>query len=173
MNTPIGPWRRRPSMAETETLVIPAPAGAQTVTAAPPDAFLVSLKKELRPKDQAAEARIVAAVDTLSRQALQSASLISADVVKTIQAIIGQLDRKLGEQIDQILHHPDLQALEGSWRGLQHLVTTTETDELLKIKVMHVTKGELAKSLERFEGTAWDQSPLFKKIYTSEYSTLG
>jgi type VI secretion system protein ImpC len=160
-------------MAETETLVAPAPAEAQTVTAAPPDAFLVALKKELRPKDRAAEARIEAAVDTLSRQALQSASLVSADVVKTIQAIIGQLDRKLGEQIDQILHHPDLQTLEGTWRGLQHLVTTTETDELLKIKVMHVTKGELTKSLERFEGTAWDQSPLFKKIYTSEYSTLG
>jgi type VI secretion system protein ImpC len=160
-------------MAETETLVTPVPAEAQTVTAAPPDAFLVALKKELRPKDQAAEARIEAAVDTLSRQALQSASLVSTDVVKSIQAIIAQLDRKLGEQIDQILHHPDLQTLEGTWRGLQHLVTTTETDELLKIKVMHVTKGELAKSLERFEGTAWDQSPLFKEVYTSEYSTLG
>ena len=160
-------------MAETDTLAAPAPAAAQTVDAAPLDAFRVALKKELRPKDQAAEARIEAAVDTLSRQALESASLVSADVVKTIQAIIGQLDRKLGEQIDQILHHPDFQKLEGTWRGLQHLVTTTETDELLEIKVLHLTKDELAKSLERFEGTAWDQSPLFKKIYTAEYSTLG
>jgi type VI secretion system protein ImpC len=156
-------------MAETEILVAPAPAPAATA----PDAFLVALKKELRPKDEAAEARIEAAVDALSKQALQSASLISTDVVKTIQAMIAQLDRKLGEQVDQILHHPEFQKLEGTWRGLQHLVTNTESDELLKIKMMNATKAEVAKSLERFEGMAWDQSPLFKMIYTNEYSTLG
>ena len=149
-------------MAETDTLAAPAPAAAQTVDAAPLDAFRVALKKELRPKDQAAEARIEAAVDTLSRQALESASLVSADVVKTIQAIIGQLDRKLGEQIDQILHHPDFQKLEGTWRGLQHLVTTTETDELLEIKVLHLTKDELSKSLERFDCIFFFNFTVFK-----------
>ena len=63
-------------MAETETAAAPAPAAAQTTTAEP-SAFLSALRNELRPKDQAAEARIQAAVDTLAQQALQSANLVS------------------------------------------------------------------------------------------------
>jgi len=159
-------------MAETETAAAPAAAGVQTTTAEP-SGFLSALRKELRPKDQAAEARIQAAVDTLAQQALQSANLVSTDVVKTIQAIIAQLDQKLTQQVNQILHHPDFQQLEGAWRGLSYLVNNTETDEMLKIKVMSVTKEELAKNLEKFEGTAWDQSPLFKSLYTNEYSMFG
>jgi type VI secretion system protein ImpC len=109
----------------------------------------------------------------LAQQALQSANLVSSDVVKTIQAIIAQLDQKLTEQVNQILHHDEFQQLEGSWRGLHYLINNTETDEMLKIRVMSVSKNDLAKSLEKFEGTAWDQSPLFKAIYTSEYSMFG
>src|SRR6476620_10180305 len=135
-------------MADTHTAAAPAPAETQTVTAEP-SAFLSALRKELRPKDQAAEARIQAAVDTLAQQALQSANLVSTDVVKTIQAIIAQLDQKLTQQVNQILHHPDFQQLEGAWRGLSYLVNNTETDEMLKIKVMSVTKEELAKNLEK------------------------
>ena len=159
-------------MAEVETAAAPAPAAAQTTTAEP-SAFLSALRRELRPKDQAAEARIQEAVDTLAQQALQSANLVSSDVVRTIQAIIAQLDQKLSEQVNQILHHDEFQQLEGSWRGLHYLINNTETDEMLKIKVMSVSKNDLAKSLEKFEGTPWDQSPLFKAIYTSEYSMFG
>jgi type VI secretion system protein ImpC len=160
-------------MADVETAAAPAPAGAAPTVTAEPSAFLSALRKELRPKDQAAEARIQEAVDTLAQQALQSANLVSSDVVKTIQAIIAQLDQKLTEQVNQILHHDEFQQLEGSWRGLQYLINNTETDEMLKIRVMSVSKNDLAKSLEKFEGTAWDQSPLFKAIYTSEYSMFG
>ncbi len=159
-------------MAEIQTAAAPSAAATQTATAEP-SGFLSALRKELRPKDQAAEARIQAAVDTLAQQALQSANLVSTDVVKTIQAIIAQLDQKLTQQVNQILHHPDFQQLEGAWRGLNYLVNNTETDEMLKIKVMSVTKEELAKNLEKFEGTAWDQSPLFKALYTNEYSMFG
>ena len=44
---------------------------------------------------------------------------------------------------------------------------------MLKIRVMNISKKELAKTLEKFEGTAWDQSPIFKKLYTNEYSMFG
>jgi type VI secretion system protein ImpC len=63
--------------------------------------------------------------------------------------------------------------LEGAWRGLHHLVSRTETDTMLKIRVFNVSKGDLAKELKKFEGTAWDQSPFFKKIYEEEYGQLG
>ncbi|MEJ2691753.1 MAG: type VI secretion system contractile sheath large subunit, partial [Candidatus Thiodiazotropha sp.] len=63
--------------------------------------------------------------------------------------------------------------LEGSWRGLHYLVNNTETDEMLKIRVMNISKQELGKTLKKYKGTAWDQSPIFKKIYEEEYGQLG
>ena len=56
---------------------------------------------------------------------------------------------------------------------MHHLVNNTETDTLLKIKVLPISKKEVARNLKRFKGTAWDQSPLFKRIYEEEYGQFG
>jgi len=129
------------------------------------------LKKEFK-APQAREA-VVGAVATLAEWALQHTRVISDDAIKTIEAIKAEIDRKLTEQVNAILHHPDFQKLEGAWRGLHHLVSNTETDEMLKIRVLNISKGDLGRTLKRFKGTAWDQSPLFKKFYEEEYGTLG
>src|SRR6476619_7351860 len=131
------------------------------------------LKKEFKPKTDEAKEAVERAVRTLAEQALSQTKLISTDVVKSIEAIIAQLDKKLTEQINLILHHEDFQKLEGSWRGLHYLVNNTETDEMLKIRFMNISKNELGKTLKRYKGTAWDQSPLFKKIYEAEYGQFG
>ena len=89
------------------------------------------------------------------------------------KAIIAEIDKRLTEQINQILHHEDYQRLEGAWRGLHHLVSNTETDEMLKIRVLNISKKDLHKTLKKFKGTAWDQSPIFKKIYEEEYGQFG
>ena len=44
---------------------------------------------------------------------------------------------------------------------------------MLKIRVMNISKKELGKTLKKFKGTAWDQSPLFKKLYEEEYGQFG
>jgi type VI secretion system protein ImpC len=131
------------------------------------------LRKEFKPKTDEAKEAVERAVRTLAEQALSQTRLISADVVKSIEAIIAQLDKKLTEQINVILHHEDYQKLEGAWRGLHHLVSNTETDEMLKIRFMNISKADLGKTLKRYKGTAWDQSPLFKKIYEAEYGQFG
>src|SRR5690606_33377434 len=113
------------------------------------------------------------AVHTLAAQALQQTALISDDVIQSIQAIIAAIDEKLSQQINKIIHHEDFQKLEGAWRGLHHLVNNTETDEMLKIRVLNVSKKDLHKTLKKFKGTAWDQSPLFKKLYEEEYGQFG
>ena len=87
--------------------------------------------------------------------------------------MIAAIDKKLTEQINLILHHDDFQKLEGAWRGLHYLVNNTETDEMLKIRFMNISKKELGKTLKKFKGTAWDQSPIFKKIYEAEYGQFG
>jgi len=84
-----------------------------------------------------------------------------------------ELDQRVDQQLDLIVHFPDLQRLEATWRGLYHLVEQSETDDSLKIKVLNSAKAELARTLKRYKGTAWDQSPLFKRLYTDGYGSAG
>ena len=135
--------------------------------------FASLLQKEFKPKSEEARDEVSRAVQTLAQQALAQTQLINADVLKSIEAIIAELDRKLSEQINLIIHHDDFQKLEGAWRGLSYLVNNTETDETLKVRVMNITKADLGKTLKRFKGTAWDQSPIFKKVYEEEYGQFG
>ena len=135
--------------------------------------FASLLQKEFKPKTDEAKSAVEQAVQTLAQQALSQTALIGTDAVKSIEAIIAALDRKLTEQVNLILHHEDFQKLEGAWRGLHYLVNNTETDEMLKIRVLNISKNELGKTLKKFMGTAWDQSPLFKKLYEEEYGQFG
>ncbi|MCE9660239.1 MAG: type VI secretion system contractile sheath large subunit [Burkholderiales bacterium] len=135
--------------------------------------FAALLKKEFKPKTDEAKSAVEQAVQTLAQQALANTALRSTDAVRTIEAMIGALDKKLTEQVNKIIHHEDFQKLESAWRGLHYLVNNTETDEQLKIRVMNVSKQELGKTLKRYKGTAWDQSPLFKKLYEEEYGQFG
>ena len=131
------------------------------------------LQKEFKPKTDQAREAVENAVRTLAEQALASSVTISADAYKTVQAIIAEIDRKLAEQINLILHHPEYQQLESAWRGLHYLVNNTETDEMLKIRVLNISKKDLHRTLRRYKGVGWDQSPIFKKVYEAEYDQLG
>jgi type VI secretion system protein ImpC len=135
--------------------------------------FSALLQKEFRPKSDAAKEAIETAVKTLAQQALEQASVVSDDALRSITMMIAQIDKKLTEQINKILHHEEFQSLEGAWRGLHHLVTNTETDEQLKIRVLNISKQDLGKTLKKYKGTAWDQSPIFKQIYEAEYGQFG
>lgn len=154
-------------MAEKET------QKAQATESIQADEFASLLEKEFRPKSDRAKEQVEKAVSTLAEQVLSDEDLITEDAVNTINAIIAEIDAKLTEQVNQIMHHADFQEIESAWRGLHHLVNNTETDEMLKIKVMDISKKDLAKTLKRFKGTPWDQSPIFKKIYEAEYGQLG
>ncbi len=132
------------------------------------------LKQEFRPQTDATLASVEDAVRNFAARVLEdSDSVVPEDILHTVEALISEIDRKLTEQVNEVVHHPDFQELEGTWRGLHHLVNNTETDELLKIRVLNVKKKELGKSLKKFKGTAWDQSPLFKKLYEEEYGQFG
>src|SRR5436190_15101585 len=151
-----------------------APAQAQPAAAtAEITEFESLLNKEFKPKTDEAKSAVKLAVQTLAEQALSASTLISDNAIKTIEAIIAEIDRKLTEQINLIMHHEDFKSLEGSWRGLHYLVNNTETGENLKIRVMNISKKEAAKVLKKYKGTAWDQSPLFKKLYEEEFGMPG
>jgi len=88
-----------------------------------------------------------------------------------INSRIAEIDRLISAQMNEIMHHEDFQKLEGSWRGLQHLIKNTLTGPMLKVKVMSITKKDLLKDFER--ALEFDQSTLFKKVYEEEYGTFG
>jgi type VI secretion system protein ImpC len=88
-----------------------------------------------------------------------------------INARIAQIDHLISIQLSEILHHPDFQKLEGSWRGLKYMLSQSETGEGLKIKVLNVSKKELLKDLQR--APEFDQSALFKKVYEEEFGIFG
>ncbi|MDO5449529.1 MAG: type VI secretion system contractile sheath large subunit [Akkermansia sp.] len=131
------------------------------------------LEREFRPKTEEAKSAVQQAVGTLATQALGKANLISDDVISTVEAMIAELDSKLSAQLNLIIHHPDFQKLESAWRGLDYLVSNTETDAHLKIRVFNASKDEIAKSIKKFKGAAWDQNPIFKKLYEDEFGSPG
>ena len=122
--------------------------------------------KELKPE-------IKSAICALAEEALQTSTVMGDDVIEYIESLIAAIDEKMSSQMNEILHHEDFKRLEGSWRGLHHLVDNTETGEQIKIRVMNVKKQELWRSLKRYKGTKWDQSPIFKKVYEEEFGTPG
>jgi len=150
-----------------------AQAETATTTSELQSDFASLLNREFKPKSDKARDAVQSAVQTLAQQALSHTALVSDDSIRSIEALIQALDAKLTEQINLIMHHPEFQGLESAWRGLHYLVNNTETDEYLKIKVFNASKKEIGRTLKKFRGTAWDQSPFFKKIYEEEYGQFG
>jgi type VI secretion system protein ImpC len=104
-------------------------------------------------------------------QFLEGNMNVARDVETMINQRIAQIDHLLSIQLNEILHHPDFQKLEGSWRGLRHMVFNSNTSANLKIRVMNATKKELLRDMQR--APEFDQSALFKKIYEEEYGVFG
>ena len=95
----------------------------------------------------------------------------AADAVDAVNYWVGTLDRTVSAQLNRVLHHPEFQALESTWRGLRFLVDRADTGPLLKVKVLNVSKRELLRDLTR--AVEFDLSALFRKVYEDEYGVLG
>jgi len=105
------------------------------------------------------------------QQVLEGSMSVTKDAETMINARIAQIDHLLSIQLNEILHHPQFQKLEGSWRGLKYLLDSSETSDQLKINVLNVSKRELLRDLQR--APEFDQSALFKKVYEEEFGIFG
>jgi type VI secretion system protein ImpC len=110
-------------------------------------------------------------VKNLVEQALAGTITFDKNLTRTIDKAIAAIDQKLSTQLNAVMHHEKFLKLEGSWRGLHHLVMNSETGTSLKIKVLNMTKRELNRDLTK--AVEFDQSQLFKKIYENEFGTPG
>jgi len=137
-------------MAETQQTA----AGS---VAADADQFAELLQKQFKPKTDGARSEVERAVKTLAEQALRETAVVSDDVVGTIKAIIAEIDKQLTDQINVILHSERFQQVESAWRGLHYLVNNTESDEMLKVRVLNISKKELGKTLKKYKAQDWNE----------------
>src|SRR5271166_192968 len=110
-------------------------------------------------------------IKTLTEEALKGTVSWSKNVTQTIKEGIRAIDAALSKQLAAVLHHPDFQKLEGTWRGLNYLVMNSETSANLKIRVLNIPKKELFKDVDK--AVEFDQSQIFKKLYENEFGTPG
>jgi type VI secretion system protein ImpC len=108
---------------------------------------------------------------TLTEQAMAGTVVFSKSLNATLKKAMAAIDAKMSKQLAAVMHHPRFLQLEGSWRGLRHLVFTSETGPMLKIKVLNITKRQLLNDFNK--AAEFDQSLLFKKIYENEFGTPG
>jgi type VI secretion system protein ImpC len=122
-------------------------------------------------RDAAARERGKDLVKQFVQQVLEGSMTIARDADAMINARIAQIDHLLSLQLNEIMHAPELQKLEASWRGLKYLLNNSETGVGLKIKVLNVSKKELLRDLQR--AAEFDQSALWKKVYEEEFGMFG
>jgi len=142
--------------------------GATTTESA---GLLDSIIAATRPQDKKEADRARDYFKQFLQGVVKPGQVVSKDVEKNIKYWIGEVDKKLTSQLNEVMHHDAFQKLESSWRGLHYLVQQSETGTALKIRVMNAKKTELLKDLEK--AVEFDQSTLFKKLYEEEYGQLG
>ena len=147
-------------------------ATADTTFTPAPGSLLEKIMKEgnmARDPMQNTHARDLIA--EFAAQVLDEGMVVSRDTAAMINSRISQIDSLISDQLNEVMHAPEFQKLEASWRGLAFLVMNTETSTHLKLRLLNATRDELQKDLEK--AVEFDQSVLFKKIYEEEYGTFG
>jgi len=90
---------------------------------------------------------------------------------KVVDNMIEELDKRLSQQVDQIVHHKDFQKLESAWRGLKMVVDRADFRENIKIEMMSVTKDEMIEDFE--DAPDITKSGLYKHVYSAEFGQFG
>lgn len=122
-------------------------------------------------KSDAERSRAKDLITELARQVLEGTVVISDDLNATLDARVADIDQLISEQLSAVMHAPDFQQLEGSWRGLHYLCTETSTGAMMKIKMLNTSKKDLLRDFK--SAIDFDQSAMFKKVYEEEFGTFG
>lgn len=153
-------------MAEMEKAAATAPAEQTTEST-----LLDQIVAQGRYADTAARERGKDLVKEFVAQVLDGSMTVARDADQMITARIAQIDHLVSLQLNEIIHHPQLQKLESTWRGLKYLMDQSETSSSLKIRILNASKKELLRDLQR--AAEFDQSAMFKKVYEDEFGIFG
>ena len=110
-------------------------------------------------------------ISELVQQVLGGSVVVSENLAASLDARVAELDRLISEQLSEVMHAPEFQAIESAWTGLHYLCRQTSTGVQQKIKLFSANKRELIKDFKT--AIDFDQSALFKKVYEEEFGTFG
>jgi len=88
-----------------------------------------------------------------------------------VDQMVAEIDKRIGKQLDQIMHHDDFQKMESSWRSLKYLVDKTDFRQNIKLEILNVSKQDLQDDFE--DAPEIVKSGLYKHIYVDEYGQFG
>lgn len=125
----------------------------------------------IKARDDASREHGQAMLRDLVGQLLDPGTVVAKDATKTIQNRIAAIDQIISRQLNEIMHHPDFQKLESTWRGLNHLVMNSETGETLKIRMLNISKKDLLRDFQ--SAAEFTESALWKKVYENEFGQYG
>ncbi|MCK5817732.1 MAG: type VI secretion system contractile sheath large subunit [Psychromonas sp.] len=108
---------------------------------------------------------------SLTEEALKGTVKWNKNISTTLNESVAAIDNAMSKQLAEIMHNDEFQKLEGSWRGVHHMVQNCETNANMKIQILSLSKDELHKDLSK--AVEFDQSQMFKKIYEDEFGTAG
>lgn len=129
------------------------------------------LEQAISATKQTESSRAEELLRTLTQEALKGTVTWNKNLTVTFREAIAALDNAISIQLAEIMHHDQFQKLEGSWRGMNHLVMNSNTSQTLKIRMLNMSKKELHKDLSK--AVEFDQSQVFKKVYEAEFGTPG
>lgn len=135
------------------------------------ESLLDQIISEGRWREEVDKERARDLIGEFANQIMDKTMTVSEDTEKMINERIANIDKLISDQLNEVMHNPEFQKLEGSWKGLNYLVQQSETGESMKIRVMNVTKKDLLKDMEK--ASEFDQSTLFKKVYEEEFGMYG
>lgn len=130
---------------------------------------IVEQSKVAKSATEHARARDIIA--ELVREVLQGTVVVSDNLSAALDARVAELDHLISVQLSEVMHAPEFQKLEASWRGLHYLCKHTSTGAMMKIKVLNATKKDLIRDFST--AIDFDQSTLFKTVYEEEFGTFG
>ncbi|MGA3190379.1 MAG: type VI secretion system contractile sheath large subunit, partial [Bryobacteraceae bacterium] len=157
-------------MAKRQETAAPAAAAVKTTT--PEKGILDRIVEEGRiGRDEAGKTWGKTVLSEFIKQVLDGQMTVSPDIETMILQRVAQIDHLLSIQLNEILHNPKFQQLEGTWRGIRYTLENSETSANLKIKVFNASKKEVLRDLQRVP--EFDQSQMFKKVYEHEFGVYG
>ncbi len=124
----------------------------------------------LRPADEA-YSLTRKGVEALMSQLLLPGAAVAKVSKSVVDDMIAAIDRKLSDQLDEILHHQEFQKIESAWKSLKFLVDRTDFRENIRIEILNVSKEDLLTDFE--DAPEIPKSGLYKTVYSSEYGQFG
>lgn len=129
------------------------------------------LESGIKPRDESAAEYGQGLIKTLVEQLLDPSLVRAKNVTATINQRIAAIDAIVSRQLNAVMHHPEFQKLEATWRGLNHLVMNAETGETMKIRCINLNKKEMLRDFQ--SASEFTESALWKAIYENEFGQYG